>query len=276
MSKTKIFFVSVVVIYAEIVASCGGKGNKWDRLLVNFPNLTPLPRTEDQALKEGWRNDASCESQNPFYGNRYALGDDISTRLLFDSEGNLAGIQGTITESDDLILSPTRPRPSAFVKDDHGHYLFTAYFTKKPQNICKKKPQRKGEDTLVIQTSDVRLCGKPRFMEIPLEEKKLDSKWVQGQCFRNMGVHYWYGISENMHCDQSYPVFLLYDPVTRRLKSFGWAALANLTSPMWEHPPIPFLSLFFKPPVPKCLLSRKVISTQHIYLTDPNQLICSK
>ncbi|RMX40888.1 hypothetical protein pdam_00012025 [Pocillopora damicornis] len=188
MSKTKIFFVSVVVIYAEIVASCGGKGNKWDRLLVNFPNLTPLPRTEDQALKEGWRNDASCESQNPFYGNRYALGDDISTRLLFDSEGNLAGIQGTITESDDLILSPTRPRPSAFVKDDHGHYLFTAYFTKKPQNICKKKPQRKGEDTLVIQTSDVRLCGKPRFMEIPLEEKKLDSKWVQGQCFRNMAL----------------------------------------------------------------------------------------
>lgn len=46
-----------------------------------------------------------------------------------------------------------------------------------------------------------------------------------------------------MHCDQSYPVFLLYDPVTRRLKSFGWAALANLTSPMWEHPPIPFLSV---------------------------------
>lgn len=92
-----------------------------------------------------------------------------------------------ITESDDLILSPTRPRPSAFVKDDHGHYLLTAYFAKKPQHICKKKPQRQGEDTLVIQTSDVRLCGKPRFMEIPLEEKKLDTKWVQGQCFRNMG-----------------------------------------------------------------------------------------
>ena len=37
-----------------------------------------------------------ADSQNPFYGNRYALGDDISTRLLFDSEGNLAGIQGTV------------------------------------------------------------------------------------------------------------------------------------------------------------------------------------
>ena len=37
-----------------------------------------------------------ADFQNPFYGNRYALGDDISTRLLFDSEGNLAGIQGTV------------------------------------------------------------------------------------------------------------------------------------------------------------------------------------
>ena len=27
---------------------------------VNFLNPTPLPRTEDQALAEGWRNDASC------------------------------------------------------------------------------------------------------------------------------------------------------------------------------------------------------------------------
>ena len=105
-----------------------------------------------------------------------------------------------ITESDGLILSPTRPRPGAFVKDDHGHYLITAYFTKKLRDICKKKhkhrdrrdddgkkEKHKNEDTLVIQMSDVRLC-KPRFMEIPMDERKLaQTKWVKGKCFPGMG-----------------------------------------------------------------------------------------
>ena len=102
-----------------------------------------------------------------------------------------------ITESDDLILSPTRPRPAAFVKDDHGHYLLTAYLTKKPQDICKKRKHRRDddgkkgkhykEDALVIQMSDVRLC-KPQFMEIPLDAKKLaNTKWVEGKCFNKMG-----------------------------------------------------------------------------------------
>lgn len=103
-----------------------------------------------------------------------------------------------ITESDELILSPTRPRPGAFVKDDHGHYLVTAYFTDKPSDICKKRPgkhlangRHKKKDALVIQMSDVRLC-KPEFMEIPLDERKLaNTRWVKGKCFRGMGKIIW-------------------------------------------------------------------------------------
>ena len=103
-----------------------------------------------------------------------------------------------ITESDELILSPTRPRPGAFVKDDHGHYLVTAYFTDKPSDICKKRDRHfmangrhKKKDALVIQMSDVRLC-KPEFMEIPLDERKLaNTRWVKGKCFRGMGKIIW-------------------------------------------------------------------------------------
>ena len=98
-----------------------------------------------------------------------------------------------IAESDELILSPTRPRPGAYVKDDHGHYLVTAYFTDKPSDICKKRGKHlangrhKKKDALVIQMSDVRLC-KPEFMEIPLDERKLaNTRWVKGKCFRGMG-----------------------------------------------------------------------------------------
>ena len=62
--------------------------------------------------------------------------------------------------------------------------------------------------------------------------------------FRHIpGVHYWYDISSDMHCDQVFPVFLLYDQASQRLKSFGWAALANLTSPLWEQPPPQYLQV---------------------------------
>lgn len=274
--KTCFFLLGIAVLYIEIVASCGHKGNKWDRLIVNFLKQSQLPLTEDQALKEGWRNDATCDSNNPFYGNRYVKGNDTSTRLLFDSSGKLAGIQATITESDQLIPSPTRPRPSAFVPDDHGNYLLTAYFTKKPQDICKKRHRRspKDGDTLVLQMSDVRWC-KPQFMEIPLDEKRLgNTKWVKGKCFKGMGVHYWYDVSPEMHCDQVLPLFLLYDQASQRLKAFGWATAANIESPFWEHPPVQFLQLFFKV-VPTCLSQQKFISTQHVYLTDPGKLNCT-
>ena len=41
-----------------------------------------------------------------------------------------------------------------------------------------------------------------------------------------------------MHCDQFFPVFLLYDQASQRLKSFGWAVVADIKSPLWEQPPI--------------------------------------
>lgn len=46
-----------------------------------------------------------------------------------------------------------------------------------------------------------------------------------------------------MHCDQGFPVFLLYDYASQRLKSFGFAAFANITSSSWEQPPIKYLSV---------------------------------
>ena len=46
-----------------------------------------------------------------------------------------------------------------------------------------------------------------------------------------------------MHCDQVLPVFLLYDQASQRLKAFGWATVANIESPLWEHPPAQFLQV---------------------------------
>ena len=38
-------------------------------------------------------------------------------------------------------------------------------------------------------------------------------------------------------------MFLLYDQASQRLKAFGWATLANIESPLWEHPRAPFLQV---------------------------------
>ena len=46
-----------------------------------------------------------------------------------------------------------------------------------------------------------------------------------------------------MHCDQTFPVFLLYDQASQRLKSFGWAVPADIEAPLWEQPPIAYLQV---------------------------------
>ena len=56
---------------------------------VNFLNPTPLPRTEDQALAEGWRNDASCGITrhcilSRFYKN--CLASILHPDILFEAE----------------------------------------------------------------------------------------------------------------------------------------------------------------------------------------------
>ena len=50
-----------------------------------------------------------------------------------------------------------------------------------------------------------------------------------------LGQHYWYNISKEMSCNDSFPMFLLYKRGT--LTGFGWAMIADLTTTeRVEHP----------------------------------------
>lgn len=42
---------------------------------------------------------------NFFYGNRYVKANDDATRLIFDCDGSLAGMQATVRESDFEFLT---------------------------------------------------------------------------------------------------------------------------------------------------------------------------
>jgi len=48
-------------------------------------------------------------------------------------------------------------------------------------------------------------------------------------------MHYWYDISKDMSCDDTFPVFLLYNG--GRLNGFGWAFNPDIKGTSWfEHP----------------------------------------
>lgn len=58
---------------------------------VNFLNPTPLPRTEDQALAEGWRSDASCGITQHCIPSRFyknCLASILYPDILFEADLN--------------------------------------------------------------------------------------------------------------------------------------------------------------------------------------------
>ena len=73
-------------------------GNQWNDLKVtwganpldyNKNTFVSLPRTEENAKKAGWTLVKGCS--NGANGNRYVLNNDLSTILIFNANGLIAG-----------------------------------------------------------------------------------------------------------------------------------------------------------------------------------------
>ncbi|KAJ7379991.1 hypothetical protein OS493_012753 [Desmophyllum pertusum] len=93
---------------------------------VTFLKFTAYPLTSKQARQAGWKKDASCKGRaNFFYGNRYTKKGDDATRLIFDCDGSLAGMQATITPTDAF---PTKHKQSPWLSTVDGRVAVTAYF----------------------------------------------------------------------------------------------------------------------------------------------------
>lgn len=142
-----------------------------------------------------------------------------------------------------------------------------------PDQICTKGAAKNGEvgDRLWFNNGD----GEGIYYKAPLTQNNTilnETGWSQGACFWQMGTHYWRYISLDMNCNNVYAIFLLYNG--GKLNAWG-IALAHddrpyLTSYRWEHPSGDELDYFFqKGQIPKCLPNQGVLSTQHIFLTNP-------
>jgi len=239
----------------------------WDAFSVTFRKFSGLPMNVKDAVYYGWKKMGDgCASKTFFLGQQYILNDDGTTILLFDRLGQIAGIQFSAPNT----LEIAKNRKNGPFVESNGKYYLTAYFTDLA-NICSDKQVRTPNvvgDKLLIQTNANR-----DLMEIPLKETDVLGKtpFIKGKCFYGMGQHYWYDISNDMDCEDFYPVFLLYNG--GELNAFGWATSGMVDSPRVEHPPNSAFGLSFfwpKDKFPKCVLEeeqiRRRLTTQHIYL----------
>ncbi|XP_019646226.1 PREDICTED: uncharacterized protein LOC109486777 [Branchiostoma belcheri] len=229
-----------------------------------------LPRTESDALAEGWvdfSRGATCDGDY-YRGSRYIKDNDPAVMLLFDKNGYIAGIQmgARITE----LPAGVPATPISYMWNYDGDMLvITAYFID-PATICTGRSDALFtlEGTgggLYLQTG---YNPETDNMPIPRDEADIGTTlWTKGGCFYTMGQHYWYNTAADMNCDDFFPVFLLYN--SGRLNGFGWNINANLNSPRYESPPADALSMFFED-TPACFDQhvQRGLSTMHIYLDD--------
>ncbi|XP_059178854.1 uncharacterized protein LOC131957994 [Physella acuta] len=268
-------FVSILALFlAASVIPTSTTQTKWDNLRVKWSmrptneTFVVLPRRSREAEKEGWTKVSECTSSTQWRGQRYVLNNDYAVVLLYDVNGFIAGIQSTVPKGGSY--PPTTLRPP-FVRDGN-RWAITAYFVDPGYNHLYNRPHPTGNQqgtgtNLYFQNSTNPFSS----VMIPRTEAGIErTSWIKGKCFWLMGLHYWHNMGLNSNCDKAFPAFVLY--TDHKLRAFGWAFLANMTSPRFE--PVPPTSYkYFIDPVPTCMNTR-VMSSMHIFLTTENDMTC--
>ncbi|KAK3609729.1 hypothetical protein CHS0354_011421 [Potamilus streckersoni] len=252
------------------------KETKWENLRVtwgidpfNPNNFACMPKTEQEAMSDGWVKKSYCSAERHFVGMRYWKNQDPSVMLLYDIKGYIAGIQTGITKDVKTWSGedyPFQQQSNAPFVDDGDLYIITAYFTDP------------GTISIVGRTeSDFITHGIGNHLYIqngilptdvitaPTNESEVSSTgWTKGKCFRYMGVYYWYNLRVDMPCSDLFPAFLLYNE--GKLSAFGWALQTNVAGTQrLEHLPTSTFSLLMKT-VPSCLDYPGTVTSLHIYM----------
>ncbi|CAH1785194.1 unnamed protein product, partial [Owenia fusiformis] len=248
-NKMKLLLVLAAVVGLS-EAFLWKKSPEWDELKVKFgvpfSDFNSQPRTVKEAEQQGWTAVGTCAASNGYMGRRYVKDGNSAVMLLFDKNGFIAGIQAGVPKG--LTNGFPYPATRHMFNTKGSENVITAYFTN-PATICSQGRSSSQFDTegtgtgMFVQNGPNPLTN---FISVPMTETGIaKTKWTKGKCFVGMGQHYWYNTSENMNCENFFPMFLLY--TDGKLKGFGWALDADLTSETWEHPPPALFSLFMDP-----------------------------
>lgn len=255
--------VSIFLLFVIYIELCQSRV-EWNALKLRFKLFQNFPKTESDAVKEGYNKIYECDKNPYFRGIQYMKDEDPQVVLLFDVNGYIAGIQSGIPNNlyngyPHLNLQPP------FIQDG-DLFKLTAYFTD-PSTICRRgRSEQRIRLHGTVEYLLIQNGTRPEvdLIEIALEESK--TSWVKGRCFPGMGFHYFYNIYYDMNCADFFPVAMLY--YHGELKGFVWSydAVLNSTIIPYEHPEPSFAEeLMYE--VPLCL-KHMYRSTLHIYFEE--------
>jgi len=282
------FCITVCLLACAVIGgnalAAPGSTVAWDNLIrtwrIDPTNnaFVPLPRTLAAARAQGWQFDKGCgdmiNANQPMIGNRYILDGDRMNMVLFDSNGNVAGVSAAIPKNSTLKFGFPSPNIISYFMDDGDYNTLAAYFYD-PASICR------GSVSDGVSTGDrVVIANTKQNLVVPMLQSEVGPFWTQGGCFHGMGQHYWADVSGiqvglTTTADNLLPFFTLYNQ--GKLNGFGWSLNWNTPSPNYEHMPLTSLPIFFKV-IPTAFYDptqTDTLSSMHYFLDSvPSQNAC--
>ena len=249
-------------------AVCAAAGSIGDRVAVNFFAMQGMPLTVAEAETAGWsRVGGAGATCNPLYGLRYRRTPRLSPTMLYDSLGQVSGIQFAFNTSAGFpvypgssVISPPYFPPSASNGQEAGVWTTTMHFSN-PARLCGD-PATLGAgsvgDRLWARVSEAGNAA-VHFYPLPLTRTDINPQdgWVCGGCLpsntlpsltmNGMGQHYWRNFHSRMSLSDGYPWFLLFDQ-NDRLTMFGlsvggplsvWPTTSGEKDTTWSSEKVP-------------------------------------
>lgn len=260
-------FIVVMFSTDTFVEGFHSSAPHWNGLKVRFNVFKDVPRTEAEAIADGFTQMTDCKTDK-FRGKMFMKDNDTAVMPLFDVNGYIAGLQIAVPAGLASGYPHQGIRPP-FIED--GNYIkATAYFVN-PAIICKSgrskqqfELQGTGTDLYFQNGMD------PEIDFLEVSKLRNETDWDEGLCFPKMGLHYFKDISLDMSCDTFFPAALLY--YNGHLHGFVWSLglIQNSTYIAYEYPEPEFFLELMKE-VPTCLetLRRTVL---HVYFIESDAI----
>lgn len=276
-----------IILACWIVISLALPAMAWNELRTAFRRRssdTP-PKTENEAVDQGWQKISDCHSGRRFAGSRWLQYVENHTMvpdkiMIYDTDGQMAGIQSLVPSEDFVGMDCKENKYYLKETINSKEYCVTTMYFTDPIFICgKKKRRRPAEDQLFIQKGagyrKKNLIGFPKTYD---EAKADPNHWHIGKYFRFMGHHTTHMVNRDI-CGFSMPIQGLYAWLDGECRNTGfvWSHVNTKTPDRngWDEPrPNDVTVGLVMNNVPECMyesLEKSHVITMHVYLGGSTQ-----
>ncbi|XP_059167857.1 uncharacterized protein LOC131949908 [Physella acuta] len=281
-----VFILDYVAV--DVIAS-----TTWEHLSLRYGTWYRPPKTPAEAVAMSYKRVNDICSMDTYHGFLYVHPHNDKSRLIFDYNDNLAGIQAVIpgnmfgfnTNNESVKFPTNEVMPPILLSLEQYSpgvqmYTITAYF-KHPSLVCGPyTPHAHSGKGLYIQMG---YRVERQFEKIPLEARHLSDEWKTGTCLPSMGRHYFKNLSRNLQCERLYPVFLMYND-EGQLGGFGWLFQGvppseSPRSPVkWFKHSVQFYpAIFDQTMLPPCMFNPEFhVFGIRIYLRNEHTMTCPR